>query len=178
MTKLIIVCGLSGVGKTTLADELSKKLKIFCLHKDSVKETFYDSLKINGLEESKKLGYPSVKAIIDLAEENLARGTDVILESPFNYPEDTKIFLGWRERYAIQIFTIILELDSNQRKIRMIKRESERHASHYDNERHLEFLEMQYDYSNMPDKKIFLTTDKPVNKLVEKVISQIRLFNK
>jgi len=92
MSKLIIICGLPGTGKTTLATELSKKLGIFCLHKDSVKESLDDSMKMSTLEDSKKLGYPSVKVILDLAEENLARGIDVILESPFTFPEDGKIF--------------------------------------------------------------------------------------
>jgi adenylate kinase family enzyme len=38
MSKVIIVCGLPGSGKTTLSRELSKRLGIVCLHKDSIKE--------------------------------------------------------------------------------------------------------------------------------------------
>ena len=42
MTKLIIICGLPGSGKTTLASELSKQTGIVCLHKDSIKEKLFE----------------------------------------------------------------------------------------------------------------------------------------
>lgn len=56
MSKLIIVAGMPGVGKTTLAKELSQKLNIPCLHKDSIKEKLYDSFGGNSLEDSKNIG--------------------------------------------------------------------------------------------------------------------------
>jgi predicted kinase len=173
MARLIIVCGLSGSGKTALANELSKKLGIFCLHKDSVKESLYDSLKLSTLEDSKKIGYPSVKVILNLAEENLARDIDVILESPFSFPDDGELFEKWREKYNINIFTIILEVNAEERKARIIKRAyTDRHISHRDKEGPEEFIEMTCDYLHMPEKKIFTATDKPVEKLIGEIIKQ------
>jgi predicted kinase len=171
MTKLIIICGLPGTGKTTLADELSKKTGIFCLHKDSIKEVFYEGLNRSTLEDSKKLGNPSVKAILRLAEENLIRGIDVILESPFNFPDDEKIFKKWKDKYDLSIFTIILQLDEAERERRFTSRE--RHRSHHDKERIRNYREAPGDYQHMPEKKIFITTDKPVSELTEMILELI-----
>jgi predicted kinase len=171
MTRLIIICGLPGTGKTTLADELSKKLGIFCLHKDSIKEVFYEGLNCSTLEDSRKLGSPSVKAILKLAEENLARGIDVILESPFNFPSDEKIFKKWKDKYDLSIFSIILQLDEVEREKRFTLRE--RHKSHHDKERLRNYKEAPGDYQYMPEKKIFVTTDKPVEELIKIILELI-----
>ena len=168
MTKLIIICGLPGTGKTTLANELSKALKIFCLHKDSVKESLYESLKMNSLEDSRLLGYPSVKAILDLAEENIARGVDVIVESPFNFENDKEIFDEFKKKYSIEIYTIVLQLEAEEREKRFLERE--RHTSHHDEQRERQYEEMDSDYDHMPEKKILLDSKNPVDQLLEKSI--------
>jgi predicted kinase len=170
MSKLIIVCGLPGTGKTTLAKALSKKLGIFCLHKDSLKESLYDSMKMSSLEDSKKLGYPTVKAVLDLAEQNIAHGIDVILESPFNFPDVGKIFRKWKKKYNLSLFSVILHIDEDERRQRFLERE--RHRSHHDNKRKLDYEEMKFSYDHMPEKKIFLTTNKLVEELVEEVSNQ------
>jgi predicted kinase len=170
MTKLIIICGLPGVGKTTLANEISRELGIFCLHKDTIKESIYNSMKMSTLEDSKKLGYPSVKAILDLAEENIINGVDVILESPFSFPEDGKIFDNWKNKYKLDIFTIVLQLDEVERENRY--RTRERHASHHDNERQLSQVD-ECTYVHMPETKIFLNTNKPLEILVQEALARI-----
>ena len=171
MTKLIIACGLPGTGKTTLANELSKALKIFCLHKDSVKESLYDSLKMNSLEDSKILGYPSVKTILDLAEENVGRGVDVIIESPFNFEDDKKIFEDFKSKYSAEIYTIILELETDERKKRFLERE--RHSSHHDEQREWPYEEVESSYEHMPEPKIFLNSKRPVDELTKEVLDFI-----
>jgi len=92
MPKLIIVCGLPGSGKTTFAKELSKKTKIACIHKDSIKERFFESMGMSTLEESKRIGKPVVDVMLRLVEEQLKNSIDVIVESPFNFPEDYPLF--------------------------------------------------------------------------------------
>ncbi len=169
MPKLIIICGLPGTGKTTLANELSKKLQIFCLHKDSIKESLYESLKMNSLEDSKRLGYPSVKAILDLAEENLSRGIDVIIESPFNFTDDEKVFETLQNKFDLNLYTIVLQLDKVNRKKRFMERE--RHSSHHDTERERQYEEVSSSYEHMPEKKIFLNSEKSVTELTEEALS-------
>lgn len=169
MPKLIIICGLPGTGKTTLANEISKKLQIFCLHKDSVKESLYESLTMNSFEDSKRLGYPSVKVILDLAEENLSRGMDVIIESPFNFKDDEKIFGELQNKYNLDVYTIVLQLDESNRKKRFLERG--RHAAHHDKERERQYEYTLSSYKHMPEKKIFLDSKKSVNELTKEALS-------
>lgn len=171
MTKLIIVCGLPGAGKTTLANELSKALRIFCLHKDSVKESLYDSLKMNSLEDSKTLGYPSVKTILDLAEENISRGVDVIIESPFHFENDREIFEVFKSKYPVEIYTIVLKLEATERKKRFVERE--RHHSHHDTERGAQYEEAASTYEHMPEPKIFLDSKNTLEDLVKEAVEFI-----
>lgn len=171
MPKLIIICGLPGTGKTTLANELSKKLQIFCLHKDTVKESLYESLKMNSLEDSRLLGYPSVKVTLDLAEENLSRGVDVIIESPFNFENDKTAFEALQKKYSLNIFTIVLQLDDVNRKNRFLKRE--RHSAHHDTERERQYEYTLSIYEHMPEKKIFLNSEKSISDLTEEVLSYL-----
>lgn len=175
MSRLIVICGLPGCGKTTLASELSRKMNLFCLHKDSVKESLFESLKLSTLEESKKIGYPSVKVALDLTEENIARDIDVILESPFNFPEEGKLFEEWKKKYGIEFFAVILEVDLEERRRRFEGRE--RHQAHHDTDRLREAdntLGQTCAYEHIPEKKLFLSSNRPVEKLVEEVMSFLR----
>lgn len=174
MSKLIIVCGLPGTGKTTLANKLSEKLGIFCLHKDSIKESMYNSMKMSSLEDSIKLGYPSVKAIMDLAEENVGRGVDVILESTFNFEPEGNVLRKWQEKYKADVYTIVLNIDERERKNRFETRE--RNQCHHDQKR--KYGEMKCSYEFMPDKKIFLKSNMPAGELANKAIEFINYADK
>ncbi|EKD58277.1 MAG: hypothetical protein ACD_56C00159G0006 [uncultured bacterium] len=173
MPKLIIVCGLPGSGKTTFSDALSKKIKVACIHKDSVKERLFESLKLSSLEDSKRIGKPSVDVAMRLTEDQLKNGIDIILESPFYFPEDSVIFEAWQERYKIDLYSVICSIDFTERSRRF--RERERHYAHFDNERSPDHLAEgpDYDYALMPGKQIRIKTNEPVEILIGKVLKEI-----
>jgi len=173
MHKLIIVCGLPGSGKTVLADELSRKTGIACLHKDSIKEKLFEGLDMSTLEDSKRIGKPSVDVMLYLAEQQIANGVDVIIEAPFSFPGDYELFLQWRDQYGINLYSIICSIGSEERKRRVETRE--RHGAHFDSSRSHDFFpEKEYDYVDIPGKQIRVCTDKPVAYLVDQVISELR----
>ncbi|MFA7308228.1 MAG: ATP-binding protein [Hyphomicrobium sp.] len=172
MKKLIIVCGLPGSGKTTFASELSKKTGIVCLHKDSIKEKLFEGLNLSTLEESKRIGKPSVDIMLYLAEQQIANGIDIIIEAPFAFPGDYKIFEEWKEKYDIDLYSIICFLDAEERKKRFSNR-SRNHA-HFDEMRMEDhFSENEYDYASIPGEQIMIKTDEPTSELVRKVILQV-----
>lgn len=181
MSRLIVVCGLSGSGKTTFAEALSKRLNIVCLHKDSIKESLYDVSGGKTIDDSKKLGLWSVRILLSLAEEQIRRGVDLIIESPFNYEEEAKSFASWKEKYSLDFYAVVCGIDEAVRRDRYTERAKRvRHAAHHDLARLDEAMGgttdktfRLFDYSIMPEKKIFVTTDQPVGELVDRVVAKL-----
>lgn len=171
MSKVIIVCGLPGSGKTTLAKELSKQFGIVCLHKDSIKEKLYELLGYSTLEHSRHSGFYAIQLILALAEEQIANGMDVMVESPFNHEDNVKLFHEWKEKYPIDFYAVICRVDHEERMRRRFNRP--RHHAHHDSVRlrdEVNFSPEDWDYSAMPERKIFLSTQGPVEDLVDIVV--------
>ena len=167
MQKLIIVCGLPGSGKTTLAKELSRKLKITCIHKDSIKENLYEILELSTLEDSKRIGGQSIQLLYKLTEEQLENGLDLIIEAPFYFEEDYEIFRNWKLKFKLKIYSIICKINNKERSKRFQSRE--RHQGHRDIERLSDTATSGEVYKKLPGKIIKISTDKPPKKLVEEL---------
>lgn len=168
MQKLYIVCGLQGTGKTTFAQALSSKINVVCLFKDSLKEGLYDYRNCSTLEESRELGREAIHLLFKLAEEQLAHGVDLIIESPFYFKEDYAMFRKWEEKYNLTIYSILCSIDPKVRIQRFQNRE--RHASHHDTDRELNIHIPTDVYKDLPGKLIEIQSDKPVDELMERVL--------
>ena len=176
MSKLIVFCGHSGTGKTTLSKKLSKKLKIAFLHKDSLKEPIYENMGCKSLEDSIKVGYCSIKTLFNLAEDQIKLGVDVIIESPFNHIESVEIFKKWIKKHKIDFYCVICSLNEQLRMNRWKNRLKIRHKSHHDKERLQKFsqgINNGFDFEKMPEKKIRVTSNDPVPKLIKKILKEI-----
>lgn len=157
MSRVIVVCGQAGVGKTTLSEKLSKKLNIFCLHKDSIKERLYDLLEGDSLEESRRVGMISMELLFHLAEEAIRNGVDVMAEAPLNHLSNPEIFKRWKREYDIDRKIIVCELHNeveHRRRFHERVTSGNRHHSHHDFDRNWELS--SFDYSVMPDPKLCL----------------------
>ncbi len=173
MSQVIIICGLPGSGKTTLAQALSKELNIACLHKDVLKESLYTLLDMKTFEDSVKSGQLSMALLLELAERMVANNIDIMLEAPFLFEEDYKIFQKWIDEHKATITTIICSISDEERIKRFMTRP--RHEAHHDLERGQGkyFKEHEVVYEKLPGKKIIIKTLKPVNELIEEVITQL-----
>lgn len=172
MSKIIIVCGQPGTGKTLLAEELSKKLNIICLHKDVFKETLYEELELSTLEDSKNLGKVSVSLLLRIASEIIDKQIDVIIESPFNFSDRYELFKTWDNNPDLDLYTIICTINDQERIQRI--RERPRHKAHHDGEREIFPIteEKNKVYDTIPGKQIRLETNRDVQILVLEIIDQ------
>ena len=80
---LVIVCGPSGGGKSSVAGPLSQALSLPVIGKDDLKEVLFDSLGWGDREHSRALSDAAYRLMFHLAERQLAVGGSCILEANF-----------------------------------------------------------------------------------------------
>jgi len=80
---LIVIQGMPGAGKTTLARQLAKSLKLPQLGKDELKEFFFDKLGIGDRDWSRDIGRVASETLYEVADAMLANNRSFILESAF-----------------------------------------------------------------------------------------------
>jgi len=137
---LIIVNGLPGTGKTTLARRLAADVRLPVFSRDGLFETLYDALEChtNGLPPL--IGSASFTLLYYLASELLAAGQSLIVEGFFGRPElRSAEFLHLQQAYDFEPFQILCKTDGVVLLERFFARavSVERHAGHPD----LEWIE-------------------------------------
>ena len=87
MKKLILITGDLASGKSTLANNLSKKLDILCFTKDVLKEILSDDIGFSNRQENKNLSIASVNVMKHIFEQYAFLQKDLILEANFHKDE-------------------------------------------------------------------------------------------
>lgn len=157
MNKLIIITGVSGTGKTNLANILYEKIEnSILLSYDKLSENIYDLAGFKDKSQKKQLQLLNERIYKDLIEQCMKRKDSVIiLEKPFRI-EWKEFFEKLSRKCEYEVYTINM-FSKNFETIwkRLKKREmskKDRHPSHYLNsyylknrEGYLTFFEYDYD---------------------------------
>ena len=131
---LIIVNGLPATGKTTIARQLSQKLDLPLIGKDTIKEFLFDSLGTKDREWSRTLGKASNDFLYELTDKLLADGYSIIVENAFEREFAVPRFEQIMAKYSPTIVEILCTTDADVRRARFIERNEcgDRHTGHVD----------------------------------------------
>jgi predicted kinase len=133
-SKLIIVTGLPGSGKTSIAQSLQHKLNMPLVSKDSIKEVLFDELGYFDREWSKKIGQASFTLMDAQIKELLSRHISIIVEANFKPDFDSKKFQKWIDTYNCSAVQIVCKANNQVLFDRFKQRalSNERHPGHDD----------------------------------------------
>ena len=130
---LILVAGPPASGKTTIAHQLAKALRFPLICKDTLKESLFDHLGTGDREWSRRLGYAVVRSMHALAEEILAAGASLILESTFVHPNVPAELRALLDATGARLYVVYCYAAPDVLSSRFNARaRSERHPGHLD----------------------------------------------
>ncbi len=130
---IILVSGPSGVGKTTLAKNISNQINVPVLHKDHIKEILFDTLGSDDLETTKSFRAVSWRLFYAIAEELIAKDCSVILEGNYKASIDEKTIANFVDKYQVNIVQVLCTADIDVLVKRFFGRiNNERHPGHND----------------------------------------------
>jgi predicted kinase len=139
---LIIVNGMPGSGKTTLARRLAQDTGILEFSKDDLKEFIFDQLGVGDREWSIAVGRASSEMLYAFADGMLSSGKDLILENAYYHSFAAPKLREITQRYDVRCLEVYCQLDSDERRRRFVARieSGKRHPGHADT--------IDYDVSN------------------------------
>lgn len=134
---LIIVNGLPGTGKTTLARRLAADVKLPVFSRDGLYETLYDALEGSTAGPSPSLGAAAYALLYEVVGAVLAAGNPMIVEGFFGRRDMRRAeLLRLQERHDFEPLEILCRADGQMLMQRFLARmaSGERHRGHLDRE--------------------------------------------
>jgi predicted kinase len=117
--KIIIVCGLPGTGKSTLAEGITRELKVPVFSVDPIESALLKS----GINKSIETGLAAYLVAEKLADEQLQLGMSVVLDSVSAAEEAKRMWRALASKHKVEL--VIIECicsDSNLHKSRIEQR--------------------------------------------------------
>ena len=164
MDVLIVISGLPGVGKTTLAAALARQIRACHLSVDTVE----DALLGAGLQPGWTTGVAAYEAVRAAAEQNLRLGHTVVVDA-VNDSEAAR--QTWRNAAtatrSVLRFVLLRPPPSTEHRRRLSLRV--RTLSHVQNPTWEQVIQRAGTYEEWSDSTIELSADEPVHSLLERL---------
>lgn len=131
---MIVVTGAPAAGKTRLAKQISKQLRIPMLSKDDVKEALFERIGVEDRETSHILGRGAIQSILNVGERILKAKVDVILEANFDRETESAVIRDLAKKTRARLLQVYVDCDSTEAFERYQQRvvEEDRHPGHFD----------------------------------------------
>ena len=130
VAKVILVTGLPGTGKSTLARELATRHRVPLIAKDHIKEPLLDVLGAVDAAQSRRLSDASFAVLFQIARELVTAGASFVLEGNFR-PGEHEAVLAQALR-TVELAQVLCRVSERERVARLNARASDpsRHVGH------------------------------------------------
>jgi len=175
MRNLILVSGPPGIGKSTLANELSKNISLCILDKDCIDEPF--SPNDRGEVYTKEIEPKTLQSLLNLAEKNI-RNINVLLDAPWTHiiidnPKWEQKIIQLCEQTNSSLKIIEMFLDENSLKVRISTRGLSRDQNKLSGYGWLDFVKRDKVQCRIPMDHLAVDASVPIEKYINNVISYI-----
>jgi len=185
----IVVTGPPGVGKTFLSCEIARRLKLYCIHRDDIKELLYDAFGFGDFGWSKKLGAVSFALMNFYIEDLMDNGISFIAEANFRGDYQDIVIKEFKKKFGYNMIQIYCTASDRVLFDRYNDRydRGHRHIAHFYHYDSLEdfrenVLKGKEHKLRMPGKTIKVDMNDyskiDYNKLEQKIRKIIKSFNK
>lgn len=109
---LVVVTGRPAAGKTTLASQLARELKLPLVSKDRIREVLFDRLGWQDRAWARLLGRASIDLMFHFAEAQLEAGGSLIMDNSFDPTLSTSRFQDLLQRFDAGLVQIVCRSDA------------------------------------------------------------------
>ncbi len=131
----MIVTGPPGAGKSTLAPQLARELRLPLIAKDTIKEAIMSVESVDSVARSRQLGLASVRALLAVAAAQLDTGLGAVIEANFRASEAAGDLAPLQARSRTAAVYCWIPRETVVQRFRARASSGARHPGHHDQDR-------------------------------------------